>query len=104
MQQVPLSAEPNQDFSITLDGITYAITLRALEEIMLITLTVDDVPLLTNAKCFANQPLILYSYLAQKGNFIWITADNNYPYYTDFNSTCFLYYVSAEEMKGASNG
>lgn len=104
MEQIPLINEPNQEFSVTFEEITYNIRIRALDKIMLMDISVDDTPIITGGVCYANQWVIPYSYLISKGNFFWSTLDENYPFYADFDKTCFLYYITAEELKEAENG
>lgn len=102
MTQVPLdNTQPNQSFGISLNGTEYRISLRALDEIMLISIMANGETLITNTKCYANQPVILYPHLSRAGNFIFSTENNNYPYYTDFEKTAFLYYLTPQETEGS---
>lgn len=104
MQALTLNNEPNQQFAVVLEEVNYQITLRALDGAMLLTLTADDEEILTDALCFAGQPLLIYPYQVKKGNFIFQTENYQYPFYTDFEKTCFLYYLTEQEWQEVQNG
>lgn len=104
MKQVLLKNEPNQNFTFTEGNTEFEITLRALNGIMLISVSANGTPLVTGTKCMPGAPVLSYPHLQKHGEFVFITADGNYPWYKDFEKTCFLYFVSPEELLEAQNG
>lgn len=51
--------------------------------------------------CFPNQLIIPYPIIQEKikGNLYFETVKNEYPSYENFGKTCFLYFVTLEEIK-----
>ena len=102
MQTIPLDPIPNQSLYIRLDGVRYLIELKEAGGMMTATIDRDGVRLVTGSRCAGGTPLIPYRHLWEGfGNFIFLTAPDVIPYYTDFGSTCTLVYSSAEEIASA---
>lgn len=97
MQRLPLQAIPNQQFSITLDGLNYTITFKACGGIMAVTIVRQGIEILTNSLCPAGQLLLSYPY-AESGNFFIDTINDELPYYNAFGITQQLYYLSQIEL------
>lgn len=103
MQEITLEKQPNQQFSITLGGEAYAISLRTLENgATLADITKDNEPLISGQLCRGNELLLPYPYKARGGNFLFTAADGRYPSYTDFGGSCRFYFISAEELANAN--
>lgn len=100
MMQIPLTAIPNQSFDIILDGKRFDLTFKEANGIMAVDIAIDDVVVVTGARCVAGFPLINYQYLEQ-GNLFFTTMNDELPYYTEFESTQTLVYATAAEMAAA---
>ena len=106
MQRIPLDSIPNQAFSVRLEGAYYDITIRALnDEVMTISIVRDGVPVVHNTRAVPLMTVIPYSYReAHYGNFVWHTADGDYPYYTRFGSTDALFFATDAELEEVRRG
>ncbi len=96
--EISLQAIPNQTFSLTLDDHIYDITLKEANGIMAAFISRDNVRIVSGMRVVCGYPLIPYEYL-ESGNFIFLTADNDLPYYTQFGITQSLIYFSREELE-----
>ncbi len=97
MQLVPIQAIPNQSFTINLDNNLYGISIKETEGVMSVSIERDNVLIVENNRVPAGAPLLPYRY-QEAGNFIFITANFQLPYYTKFNVTQTLVYFSTEEL------
>lgn len=97
MRVVPLSASPNQSFTLTVDTVRWGVRLVDAAGVMVADISRDGVPLLTGTRVLAGETLIPYAYL-QSGNFIMLTDEDALPAWRDFNGSQALVYVSADEM------
>lgn len=95
---IPLSSIPNQTFSILLDQSFYNITLKEANGIMVSTIVRDNILIQSGARIVSGFPLIPYKYQEQ-GNFTFSTLNQEYPYYTKFNTTQVLYFATAAELQ-----
>lgn len=101
--EIPLEPLPNQAFSIDLAGLRYDLTIKAIDgEGMAVTVVRNGALVVNNARCVAGSLVIGYRHL-ELGDFIFYTADDALPYYTDFGSTCGLVFYPADEL-GALRG
>lgn len=98
MQQIPLQNTPQQNFTITLNDTDFEISLRTADDIMLISISAGGVEYIQNAKCFPNQPILQFPYLQKNGDFWFKTINGGYPNWQDFENTCFLFYLSPEDL------
>lgn len=57
----------------------------------------DGSVLLTGVRVLAGEPLIPYRYL-EDGNFIFITANDEMPFWSEFGNSQVLVYLSKEEI------
>lgn len=100
--RIPLQAVPNQSFSTLLEGVTYRIQIQATGDVMSVTISIDDVEIISGAHFFADAPLIPYEYLeGAGGNFLMTTEGDSIPAWRDFEVTQFLYYLTAVEVADA---
>lgn len=101
MLQIPLSAVPNQSLSLQLDNNTYDLVIRATSiltaQVMVADITINNTLILTSQRCVPGTPLIPYEYLTN-GNFIFITNNDEYPDYLQFQITQYLIYASQDEL------
>lgn len=80
-----------------LNGSVYDLTIKETRGVMCVTIVRDNALLLSNTRMVAGYPLIPYRYL-ENGNFIVLTANDDYPYYTKFGSTQMLIFASQAEL------
>lgn len=99
MIQIDLQQSPNQNFKFQVGEEFYNITIKSIEEATFISISRDDVVLISNQIIIPNRTIIMYDYLTTNGNFIFQTNNNNLADYTRFNQTQFLYYVTLEELE-----
>ena len=99
---VPIQAIPNQDLSITLDGVRYDISLKSTKTSTLASVAVNDNQVTQNMRAVGGTPLMPYEYMeGLGGNFVFDTPNQQIPYYTKFGNTQFLVYITAAEMEAA---
>lgn len=104
MEIVPLSAVPNQSFSVRLDGSRYDIAIKETRGRMAIDLARDGVYLFRGMTAKTGTPLIPYRHL-ELGNFVFTSEDDEDPYYELFNTSQQLVYLSISEVEEArANG
>lgn len=94
---VPLQQIPNQSFTITLDGVLFTLTLKKCNGAMMMSAAIGGVDTIDNLICAACAPIIPARYL-ESGNFMFLTANNQLPDYTQFGLTQSLFYFTAAEL------
>ena len=98
MKTIALQAVPRQKFSVTLDGIQYAITLVAVGNAMVATIAVGGENVVSGVRCMPGQPVIPYGYLeGDGGNFIFLTTEGDLPWYERFGVDQSLVYITTAE-------
>lgn len=97
MKEIPLKAVERQNFTITLDGSLFDITIKECNGIMAATIIRDGIKLVENRRINASMTLIPEGHL-EEGNFAFVTDNDNIPYYTRFGSTDILLYATIEEV------
>lgn len=97
MKRIPLAAFPNQEFVVNIEQTTYQISLWDGNYCMLIDISQNGVPIITGQVCNAGSLLIPYLYL-ESGNFVFLTATDELPYYTKFGITQSLVYLTQAEL------
>lgn len=103
MIEIPLSAIPNQTFSIQLDNIFYDLAIYAANRIMAMDLNRGGTQILTGERLVPGYPVIPYRYL-ESGNFVFITNNEEYPDYRQFGINQILVYASAAELSSLRAG
>ena len=96
-QIVPISAIPNQQFTISLDNNLFNIGIRYASGVMTISLIINGVDTIDNLMLVAGSLVIPAAY-QEAGNFILQTASDQLPNYTQFNVTQSLIYFTAAEL------
>lgn len=97
MQELFLERVPRQEFSVRLDMRRYQIRVIDVGGDMAVTITRDDVLLMSNVRAVAGFQLLPYQYMAD-GNFAFATESDARPWWEDFGNTCRLIYASASEL------
>jgi hypothetical protein len=99
-QIIPLQSIPNQSFNINLDGNLWDIVIRTtdgLDPVTVMSLTINGALVIENLIAAAAAPIIPAQY-QENGNFMFLTANNQMPIYSQFNVTQSLFYFSAAEL------
>lgn len=97
MNQIPLTALPNQNISFNVDGSYWQLHIYQCVNFMCADVTRDGVAVVSGVRCFAGMPLLQYPYmyLPDFGNFIF-DADVDW---TNFGLSCNLYYLHQDELQ-----
>lgn len=106
MELIPLEPIPNQTLTVAQDSHAYELTVRTLQDgICIASVARDGITIIESARCVPNYFLMRYRYLeGDSGNFVWSTPDDEYPDYTKFGVTHFLYFINAAELQAIRNG
>lgn len=102
MIDIDLAAIPNQTVSIRLDDRLYKITIRETRGVMAADITRDDEMVVQGARIVAGTPILPYLY-QEEGNFVLLTEDEEYPYYSKFGDSQSLVYVTPAEIETLRN-
>ncbi|ECC1479297.1 phage baseplate plug family protein [Salmonella enterica] len=94
---IPLNSEPNQSLTITLDSVEHSLTIKEAGGSMVMTIVRDGKTIISNTRLLSGTLIVPYTYL-EAGNFIFLTDDEEMPYYTKFDRQVLLY-VSAAELE-----
>lgn len=97
MKQIPLQQIPNQSFSIILDNNSWGFLIKTVEDMTVVSLTLNNVDILDSARAVAGG-FIIPSLYEEAGNFFFVTQNQELPYYTNFKVTQQLIYISAAEL------
>lgn len=97
MRIIPLSAIPNQEFSVRLDDTRLVLRLKEARGVMVADVQRDDLVLVSATRVLAGELIIPYAYL-QQGNFLILTVDDELPDWRQFGVTQTLVYLTEEEM------
>lgn len=108
VELIELQPTPNQEFSITVNNIDMTVNLKYSGEteknegIMLFALRINDEYVCPFVPCFSNQGVLPYPYMVSEagGNFYFVTDNEQYPVYNNFGSSCFLYFITKDEING----
>lgn len=97
MMNLPLTQVPNQSFSHILDGNSWNFLLKTVQDMTVVSLTLNNVDILDSARAAAGAFIIPSKY-QEAGNFFFVTQNFELPYYTQFSVTQSLIYISASEL------
>lgn len=98
MQIIDITQVPNQSFTITLDGVRWDLTIKQATSSMFMDAVADDVPIVTGQRIVAGTPIIPYEYLAQDGNFLIMTENDELPNWERFEVDQVLIYATFDEI------
>lgn len=94
---VPLQPIANQRFASIIQRVRYDITLQYCGGIMAATIDRDGVCVASGSRCVYGRPLAPSS-LMEGGNFLFYTENMEIPNYTKFNTTHWLFFVTADQI------
>ncbi len=97
MMQIPIQQLPNQSFSTLLDGNQWDFLLKTAGDITVISLVLNGTDIINSVKAQPGALIIPYQYL-ESGNFFFVTQGFQIPFYTEFNVSQSLIYISAAEL------
>lgn len=97
---VPIEAVANQEFTIVLEGARYNLSIKQATGCMEMDIIRDDVVILTGIRPVAGSPVIPYKYL-ERGNFLFLTENDDLPWWEKFGATQSLLYLTIDEMEQA---
>lgn len=96
---VPIQSVPNQNFTVTLDGNLYEMTIRYTNGVMSVSIVLNGNDVIDNIHAAACAPIIPAQYLEDgDGNFMFLTANFQLPNWEQFNITQSLMFFSAAEL------
>lgn len=99
MLTIDLQAIPNQRIQFVGDGQQYDISLRTIDDLTYVDVTMNGTVLITAAVCVPQQLIVPYAYLeGDGGNFVFETTSGNYPNYANFGSGDVLLYATNAEL------
>lgn len=98
MRDIPLDAVPNQSLSVTVDDNRWQLLFKEANGVMVVTITLNELLILSSHRLVANEPMIPYEYLQGSGGFILYTINDEIPWWTDFGLRHTLLYYSEEEL------
>ncbi len=99
MIEITLQQIANQSFTFTADNFRYEVTLKDIgSNLMIATVAIDDVIMISGARVLAGVPLLPFRHI-EEGNFIFITENEENPYYTNFGVSNTLVYASPAELE-----
>lgn len=96
MNQIPITALPNQTISFNVDGSYWQIHLYQCVNFMCADITRDGAAVVSGVRCFVGIPLMPYPsmYLPNLGNFIFDSEVD----WTNFGVSCNLFYLQQSEL------
>lgn len=94
---IPIQQLASQDFSITLDGNLYQISIKTCNGITTVSLEQNGTDIVDNAIAPSAGPIIPAQYL-EAGNFAFLTANQQLPNYEQFGVTQSLVYFTEDEL------
>lgn len=97
MMNLPLTQVPNQSFSQILDGNSWNFLLKTVQDMTIVSLTLNNVDILDSGRAAAGAFIIPSKY-QEAGNFFFVTQNFELPYYTQFSVTQSFIYISASEL------
>lgn len=110
MIQIPLTVNPNQALTITLDSNIYDINIQACRDnadgstgVLGVDITRNGVVIVTGVRPVAGFPIIPAEYL-EDGNFIFSTMNEEYPDWRQFGTTQYLIFASKAEIEALNVG
>lgn len=101
MRTIEIDAVPNQQFSVTIDGNRWSITLKQAVNAMVADVTLNEVPILYAQRLVSGTPMIPYRYLQGDGNFLILTENGELPNWERFGIDQTLIYATAAEIAAA---
>lgn len=98
MNVITLQAIPNQSLTFTADNHFFEVSLKACQDMMIATVSRDNVTIIAGSRCVAGAMLLPYRYQEDGGNLAIVTDPGDAPWYEQFGVTQFLVYYPAAEL------
>jgi hypothetical protein len=96
---IPLEAIPNQSFTFTINDDFYKFTIKECNGVMACTIYINNNIIQSNTRMSSGYFLIPYIYIWNDfGNFVMVTNEDDYPYYTNFGVDQYLVYITTQEI------
>lgn len=100
MQEVPLSQQPNQAFTLVIDNNTYRIRIVDIVGMMAADVNINTDPVINGIRCLHGDFLLPWPSLERNGvNFMWFDDQGRLPHWENFGVTCRLYYVKIDRSQ-----
>lgn len=99
MRLIPIQALSNQSLSITIENNYYQLAIYQIEDsgLMAMDINRNNALILSGQRLVPGYVVIPYPYL-EAGNFIFNTMNDEYPTFSQFGTTQFLYYITIAEL------
>ena len=105
MQVFTIQKTPNQEFTALVDGHYIEFRLCSMDGFTFADVKVDGKSVASSLMCVGFSWLIPYRHQHEGfGNFRFETSDEEYPYYTNFGTTCKFYYYDKDEYEAVESG
>lgn len=98
MKEIPIKVFARQSLSVMLEQSLYEISLKECNGIMAATVIRDGVTIVSNRRVCAGMTIIPEGHL-EEGNFVILTENGEIPYYTGFESTDVMVYLTIDETQ-----
>jgi hypothetical protein len=102
MQNIPIQAIPNQQFSVVLDNNRWDFTLKSTDGTISASVVRNGEVIVTNARAVSGMRILPAIY-QEAGNFAIIAQNELILDYTQFGVTQFMLYLSAAELEEIRN-
>lgn len=98
MYKIKLLNTPNQEFEYLYDNRMFNVQLRTIQGLTFASISLDGEPLLYSQICTPNNFINLHKYISAGGKFFFKCADNEYPYYENFEKSQELLFYTEDEL------
>lgn len=100
MLEIPIAAVPRQQFTLQIAPNYYGLNIVIANNIMAVSLSRNDEIIVTGFRVVAGTLVLPYEYQEQlSGNFLFTTADGEYPDYTQFGISQKLIFITNDELE-----
>lgn len=100
MIEIPLSDDASQSFSIQINDNLYDIRIKFVLSFMAVSIARNGTQLISNSRAMSGYQLIPYRYLEDgEGNFTFITQNQEYPNFNQFELNQYLIYLNNDELE-----
>ena len=97
MLEIPIVAQPNQEFSIEIGSNLYDFSIKLIVQCLAISISRNNISLISNFRILGNQPILPYRFLYD-GNFFLNTENNEIAIWSELGISQKLYYLSNNEI------
>lgn len=98
MRNIPISAVPNQQITLTIGSNRWSIRLKVAVSSMIADILLNDQTVIVGQRIAVGTPIIPYDYLSSDGNFILLVDGNDLPDWQKFGVSQQLVYVTPDEL------